>query len=174
MKKSVLLKFALSVLVFTFLIFSCTKDNKDEIEETIEEIPYFSVTVDGHTKDFDIALAYYCKKNGKEFLRAVSNEELLDTATYDPPYAPNNIIAYYGNDGTNISNSMRLVVSEMNNGVLDTFLIIPNTGTVDIESSNDNYVKGTVVGTFESLNNEILNYSAEFTAQIVPGSFICN
>ena len=174
MKKSILLKFALFVLILTFLISSCTKENSEVTEEKIEALPYFSVTVDGQTKVFDTAMAYYCNENGKEILRTVSNEELLDSSTYNPPYAPNNIIAYYGNDGTNIIHSMRLFVSEMNNGVLDTLFIIPSTGTINIESADDNFVKGTLMGTFESLDNEIINYSAEFNAGIVPNAYTCN
>lgn len=174
MKKSILLKFALCVFTLIFLMFSCTKDNKEEIEETIEDLTFFSITIDGQTETLDTAFAYYCSKNDKEYLRVSNNPTLLDTSLFDPPYAPYTFTAWYSNNGTDINEWSRVYFEQLDNGVLDTIILSEITTTFNIESANDNYVKGSVIGTFELLNNDTVDYLVEFNAEILPTSFTCN
>ncbi|MFK7776318.1 MAG: hypothetical protein AB8F94_29620 [Saprospiraceae bacterium] len=174
MKKSFLLKFALPVFILIFLIFSCTKENSEVIEETIEDLTFFSITIDGQTETLDTAFAYYCSKDDKEYLRVANNPTLLDTSLFDPPYAPYTFTGWYSNNGTDINEWSRVYYEQMNNGVLDTIYLSHLTTTFDIAGANDNYVKGSVIGTFELLNNDTVDYLVEFYAEILPTSFTCN
>jgi hypothetical protein len=172
MKKSFVLNFALSVFVLTFLMFSCTKDNKDEIEETIEELPYLTITIDGQLETFDNAFADYCNVDGEEFVRVATDLTLLDTSLFDPPYPHGNFIGWYRDDGTEIFQSGRVSFVQMINGILDTSYL-STTAIFDIESADDYYVKGSVMGTFETLTNDTLNYSVDFNAERLNAG-LCN
>lgn len=165
-------KLLLSLVAIIFLSISCKKENTDVIEETYEDLQIsFLVTIDGETQEYN-SYASYCNENGTEVLQLGTNLELLETDLNTAIFEMevDDFILLYTRNETQI-NTLSVTAYPIETGVE---IILDPGAEIIIEEANQDYVIGSMSGNFELLGGELIEYSIEFTAEVVQVDPRCN
>ena len=172
MKKSLLFKFVVCLFAVATIVSSCAKENKDVIEETVEDInPVLLITINGVTNQYD-AYAAYCNDNGVEALSVSNNPLLLDTLVDITNFEEDDFLVYYRNDGTTITTMGGATFVTDMNGQPFTTVSLDSDADITIDEANSTFVQGSMSGTFfvtvPGPNATTADYSVEFLAEVDP------
>jgi hypothetical protein len=173
---SKILQFSVLALVFTFSVISCKKDNSDVIkEEVIDKVDTnMKITVSGRTIQYYDAYATYCDKNGKVFFNVSNNQALLDSALVSTDFKVDDFLINYGKQGTDVSTLGGASFNENLGGINIVSVVFDPAATITITAANDQYVTGSMTGSFQLLNGTQAPYTVQFTAEVIKVSPWCN
>lgn len=160
---------------FTFFLASCQKENYDVVEEKVVDtiVPKIRITIGSRTIQHD-AYATYCAANGKVFFNVSNNQVLLDTALRSDDFRVDDFLINYAKEGTEVFTIGGASFTENIGGIDITSVVFDPAATITITEANDQYVKGSMTGTFQLLSGNQAPYSVEFTALVVRVSPWCN
>lgn len=155
MKNSFLLRFAICLFALSTILTSCSKENSEVVEETIEEAkPLLLISMNGLTTEYN-AYAAYCNNNGSEAITVSNNPALLDEFNWIGSMAADDFIILYKNDGTtevSIGGTAFTVINT--NGDEVVAAVLSGDADVNITESNSTQVAGDMSGTFTVQTDE--------------------
>lgn len=178
MKLSILKFSKLFSFAFAFTLFfaSCEKENFDVVEEevveTIESV--MALTMNGVTTEYDAYATYCAGDDGSVFLSVSNNQVLLDTVLLFDDFMVNDFLIYYGNDGVEVTTIGGATFTEDIGGTPFTSVVLDGEAVIIIEEANDQFVQGSMTGVFQLFSGDEVNYSVEFTAEVVEISPWCD
>lgn len=172
----------LAMFALALVSYSCEKENLDVINEEVileEEVgeftPKMTLSISGTTTEID-AFASYCEaSDGSVFLTVSNNVLLLDTLIASEEFAIDDFLIYYASDaGEGQETSLGgAVFSDTVDGNAITSVIL-GPGEVSIDEANSEFVTGSMTGTFTLGSGEVVDYSVEFSAEVVEESPWCD
>ncbi|MFK8009544.1 MAG: hypothetical protein AB8H03_24495 [Saprospiraceae bacterium] len=176
MKNSIFFKFAFCMFALTFFMTSCSKENVEVIEETVETLEIgMAVTLRGVTTTYD-AYAAYCNVNGTEAYSVSNNAELLNNDIWTATLAEGDFVIHYKNDGTSEFFLGGTILEGEFNGQPITALSMTdgNTANISVTEANSTQVVGSMDGDFLFITDPVTNtfemvpFAVTFTAEVDP------
>jgi hypothetical protein len=169
-------KLAFVALAFTLFLTSCEKDNVDFVKKEVVDTfnPIMKVTIGNETKEYNAYATYCTNDDGLVFLNVSNNQLLLDTAIILEDFMVNDFLIYYTGDGTDELTIGGATFTENIGGVEFTSVVLDPAAMVTIEEANEEYVKGSMTGVFQLFSGEEVDYSVEFTAEVIAVSPFCD
>ena len=184
MKNSFLLRFAICLFALSTILTSCSKENKEEIVETVEVIETgMEVTLRGVTTTYD-AYAAYCNDNGIESFSVSNNPDLLGNDFWTGSLAEDDFIIHYRKDGTSEFALGGVVLEGELNGQPTYTVSLTDDTSVDItvDEANSTQVLGSMSGDFFDIPDPVtgvlngvpfsVTFAAEVDSALVP--IFCN
>jgi hypothetical protein len=192
MKRSFLKIAQLALFTFALSLFfvSCEKESLDivdkepeteeEVTDPIEEVEaptdfVMAITIGNSTMEYD-AFATYCEgEDGVMYLSVSNNAALLDTVILSDAFQLNDFLLYFANDGNEVASLGGAAFEETLAGEpIVSVIFDAEAAEITITEANAQFVQGTMTGIFELLSGDQVDYSVEFTAEVVSVFPFCN
>ncbi len=172
MKQLSILKYALSLLFFSALITSCTKENSEVIEDIVTTYE-MEVTLRGVTTTYD-AYAAYCNENGIESFSVSNNLLLLGNDAWGSEITDGDFVVHYRKDATSeFSLGGTIIESTIDSMVTKTFTLTDESMIdITIDAANSTEVLGSMSGDFLVFTNiineefDLVPFSVTFAGQV--------
>lgn len=173
---SKIIRLSILASVFTLFLASCEKENFDVVEEEVVETiePTMKVTIGNRSVEYDAYALYCAGEDGTVFLSVSNNQVLLDTVLLVEDFMVDDFLIYYANDGTAASTIGGATFTENIGGTEITTVVLDGAAVITLEEANEQYVQGSMTGVFQLFSGAEVEYSVEFTAEVVGVSPWCN
>ncbi len=171
MKKSFLYRFAFCLFALPLILTSCGKENKETIEEIVEEFnPSMLLTINGVSNEIS-AYAAYCNVDSIESFSVSNNPAILDNDLWTGLISEGDFVIHYKKDPTlefTLSGAVFNLVDPNGESFIGLTQGLDND--IIIDEANNEQIIGSMSGEFliNLATGETAPYEVEFAAVVDP------